>query len=144
MAQCGRKLDDLISRYLELHRQYGHAPRRREDRPHFEKAQRELWQLAQAICSLTHPALQAELDAARRDVMAQVCLHIINCGPVVVRPRNYLRPITWPEFQLTPELSQDVTITGATVTSDVAKRLRLAHKNQVSAIYAIIHKARLQ
>jgi hypothetical protein len=135
------ELDDLVSRYLDLYRQFGHAPRR-GDRPTFNKAQRELWQLAQAICTLAHPKIQAELDAARRDVMAQVRLHIENIGPVVVRPKHHSRPVTWAEFQLTPELSMDMNITGASVTKDVARRLREAHRQQISAIYAIAHKAR--
>jgi len=136
MGQWNEKADDLIARYSELQRRFGHAPRRPEDRRHFDNAQRELWALAQAICQLTYPHIQHELDAARRDVMAQVNLHIENAGPVEVRPHKQKRPITWPEFQLTPELSIDPTITGACVTIEVAKRLQKAHKLQVQMVYA--------
>ena len=136
------KLDDILYRYLELSAQYAHCPRRPHDRPLYDEAQRELWALAQAICQLTNPKIQIELDAARRDVMAQVRLHIENVGPVVVRPARKPRPMGWAEFQLTPELATDLTITGATVTLDVAKRLREAHKQQVSRVYTVVHSSR--
>ena len=137
----GRTADDLINRYLELQRKFAHC-NRHTDRRQFDEAQRELWALAQAICQLTNPHIQQELDAARRDVMAQVNLHIENVGPVVVRPRAYKRPITWPEFQITPELSTDPTITGASVSADVAKRLRNAHKQQISLVFSVTRKPR--
>jgi len=136
------KLDAILQQYLELSRQYGHCPRGTRDRTAYDYAQHELWALAQAICHLTHPTIQRELDAARRDVVAQVNLHIEHVGPVVVRPARRSRPASWAEFQLTPELATDLTITGATVTLDAAKRLREAHKRQVSHIYSVVHNSR--
>jgi hypothetical protein len=139
MAPNAEMLDDLIQRYLELYRRHGHT-HKGDDRRQFDKAQRELWALAQAICKLTHPKIQSELDAARRDAVAQINLHIEHASPIVVSPRPKQRPISWTEFQLTPELSVDPQTTGACVSIDVAKRLRFAHKNQISAVYDIVHR----
>lgn len=133
-------VEDLVATYHELFSQYGHAPRRGGDDPRFIAAQRQLWLLAQAICQLTHPQIQAELDAARRDAIAQIRLHVENASPVVVSPRRRQRPITWADIQLTPELSVDPTTVGACVTVDVAKRLTRAHKEQVKAVLSIVHR----
>lgn len=132
----------LVERYNQLYKLYGHLHRRPSpaERVRYEYAQRELWALAQAICGLTNPHLQAELDSARRDVVAQVNLHIEGVGPVEVRPRQILRARTWPDYPITPEFALDPTLTGACVTSDVATRLRKAHKEQVKYVYAIVHR----
>jgi hypothetical protein len=136
------RLEIILQRYLELHSRYGHTPRRHEERPQFDQAQRELWVLAQAICKLAFPKIQSELEAAQRDAIAQIRLHIEHATPVVVHPRRRQRPVIWSDFQLTPELSLDPTTTGACVTTDVAKRLHKAHKHQVSTVLSVVHKHR--
>jgi hypothetical protein len=135
------RLDSILQRYFELHSRFGHSPRR-GDRSQFREAQRELWALAQAICKITHPKIQAELEAAQRDAIAQIRLHVEHAGPAVVHPRRRQRPILWSDYELTPEFSLDPTTTGACVTKDVAKRLREAHKHQVSAVSSVIHNYR--
>lgn len=133
------KIDAILHRYRELSACYGHAPRRAAERPAYDNAQRELWALAQAICQLTQPTIQAELDAARRDAIAQIRLHVERVSPVAVYPRPRQRPVPWTEFQLTPELSVDPSTTGACVTTDVARRLHRAHKLQVSIVINVVH-----
>lgn len=131
----------LVARYNQLYKLYGHLHRRPSptERARFEYAQRELWALAQAICGLTNPHLQAELDSARRDVIAQVNLHVEGVGMVEVRPASISRPRTWPDYPMTPEFSVDPTLTGASITNDVVARLKKAHKEQVKVVYAIVH-----
>ena len=133
-------LDGFLLRYRELTARYAHAPRLRADRPLYENAQRELWQLAQAICHMSAPNLQRELDAARRDAVAQIRLHLENVGPIVIRPSPRDRPRSWAEFQLTPELSYDAATSGATITTDVARRLIRAHKAQVHHVYDVVRR----
>ena len=133
-------IDEYVRHFNDLSARFAHAPRRGCDRPLYELAQRELWQLAQAICHMSAPKLQHELDLARRDVVAQIRLHIENVGPVVVRPAARDRPRSWAEYHITPEISYDPSTNGATITTDVARRLLRAHKAQVHHVFGVVNK----
>jgi hypothetical protein len=127
------RLAILCARFQELTKHFSHLPRNNRDatrRRLYVQAQEELFRLAQAICELADPAVQARLEEVREEAMAQVRLHVrVPTGARVVteRPR---RPLSWVDFQITPEITVDPHIAGSAVLSPILKRLKLALRAQ--------------
>lgn len=122
------QLESAIARFRELRAQFGHLPRQRrtpEVVERFRMAQVEMFNLAQVICTLSEPALQLELDAIRREIMEQIELNIkVPTGARVVTKRINTASLLWYEFQLTPEIATDPTITGNAVLYPLLRKLK--------------------
>jgi hypothetical protein len=131
-------LEVSISRFRALRQRYGHLPRQRrtpESIEQFRMAQVEMFHLAQVICGLVNPALQLELDTTRREIMQQIDLNIkVPTGARVVTKRTTPGQLTWYEYQITPEISVDPTITGNAVLFPLLRRLRVALRTQVGLV----------
>jgi hypothetical protein len=127
----------LCDRFHALSKQYGHAPRGRttpEVRRLYNHAQTELFQLAQAICKIANPEIQANLEVARSEIMEQVRVHVkVATGARVVSERP-IRAVAWYDFQITPEISFDPNITGNAVLRDELKRLKAALRAQYGVL----------
>lgn len=131
-------LEISIGRFRALRQHYGHLPRQRRTLELIEQyrmAQVEMFHLAQVICSLVDPTLQLELDTIRREIMQQIDLHIkVPTGARVVTKRTTPGQLTWSEYQITPEISVDPTITGNAVLFPLLRRLRVALRAQVGLV----------
>jgi hypothetical protein len=134
------RLSPLLNQFYYLSKHYAHAPGRNAtaaDRRHFDQAQIELFQLAQAICAIVNPEVQLRLDLLREEIMAQLRLALKTSatGAVVVR-RKAARPTLWWEYQITPELTHDPTIVGSAVLRPYVTKLKQALRDQAAAIRA--------
>jgi hypothetical protein len=135
-----RKLAILLDRFIFLSARYTHPPGRNATdvaRAHFDQAQRELFNLAQAICAIVNPAVQHRLDLLREEIMAQLGLELRTraTGASIMR-RKHPRPILWWEYQITPELAHDPTIVGNAVLRPYVKKLKDALREQAAIIRA--------
>ena len=139
MANDNSSLAILLERFSYLSARYTHPPGRNasEDaRRHFNTAQRELFNLAQAICAILNPEVQLRLDLLREEIMAQLSLELrAPTGAAVVR-RKHPRPILWWEFQITPEVTHDPTIVGNAVLRPYVNKLKQALRDQAAVLRA--------
>ena len=134
------RLSLLLDQFYYLSKHFAHSPGRNATpaaRRHFDQAQIDLFQLAQAICAIVNPEVQLRLDLLREEIMAQLRLALKTCatGAVVVR-RKAMRPTLWWEYQITPELTHDPTIVGSAVLRPYVKKLKEALRDQAAAIRA--------
>src|SRR6266550_2472867 len=141
-------MHELYNEFLRLDRSFHRPPRRFHGNEgnysvikyEFIRAQTAMFHLAQAICHLASPDIQRELDDARRDVM-----HEITHGPrglechVVILAAHAPR---WTDFEITPEVTFDPTISGSPVSRKAASRLRHAHKIQIATISRLVTEYR--
>jgi hypothetical protein len=137
MITAQNTLQLAIARFRELRQRHGHLPRNRTaDMAHqFHAAQVEMFNLAQVICMLVDPAIQLELDATRREIMEQIELNIkVPTGARVETKRITSGHLIWSEFQLTPEIAVDPTITGNAVLFPFLRRLRALLRAQVGLV----------
>ena len=105
----------------------------------YEQAQVEMFYLAQAICSQVDPALQQELDSVRREIVEQLNLHIkVPTGARIVT-KKVRSSIAWSDYQLTPEMMVDPTITGNAILYPLLKKLKALLRTQVSTVTRQIH-----
>jgi len=144
MSQENIKLEEAIARFKELRGRHGHLSR--QDRSEyavrcFHTAQVEMYQLAQVICMLLTPAIQIELDEVRREIMEQIDLKIkVPTGARVTTKRIPKSSLLWSEFQITPEISVDPTITGNMVLRPLLKRLKGLLRAQCSTVNARVYR----
>lgn len=142
------RLEAALDRFKILRNSYGHLPRRGrtlEMLRCFDAAQVEMFQLAQLICALIAPQVQADLDNVRREIMELIELNIkAETGARVVTKKIASSHMVWYEFQLTPEIAVDPTITGNAVLGNLLPRLKAALRQQVTrvntAVYAMPKK----
>jgi hypothetical protein len=107
----------------ELCRRYNHA-----------RTEGERFQFAQALGTLVCPKIQTQLNTTRKRIMevvqkaresserigkrhTRVSAFKASIGPKV------LKSLTWDKYQLTPELGQDLSITGIRVPEDIVREL---------------------
>jgi hypothetical protein len=140
VAHANHQLAILLDRFLYLSARFTHPPGRNATdvaRAHFDQAQRELFNLAQAICALANPTVQRKLDLLREEIMVQLGLELRTraTGASIMR-RSHPRPILWWEYQITPELSHDPTIVGNAVLKPYVKKLKEALRAQAAVIRA--------
>jgi hypothetical protein len=85
------------------------------------------------------PAVQLELDSARRDLVAQLqrCVRTSVTG-AVVHTLRLRRPPTWQDAHLTPELSIDPGITGNAVVRADVERLKAALREQAAVLRPLV------
>ena len=144
MTQENLKLEQAVARFKELRGRHGHLSR--QDRSAhavrcFQAAQVELYQLAQVICMLLTPAIQIELDEVRREIMEQLDLRIKTpVGARVVTKRIPKSNLLWSEFQITPEISVDPTITGNMVLRPLLQKLKGLLRAQCSTVNARVYR----
>lgn len=126
----------LKERFQYLQKKWDHIPRGRSselERISRFMGQVEMFYLAQAICSRSHPELQQELDQLRRDVMDEV-----NNGPLEatggIYPTQVRQSHHWTDFQLTPELALDPALTGRFVSAGKIRRLNQILKLQIQTV----------
>jgi hypothetical protein len=129
-------LEMAIARFRELHQQHGHLPRSSRHRTpdmlrQFHAAQCEMFHLAQVISMLVDPKTQLELDNVRREIMEQIELNIkVPTGARVETKQLGTGQLIWSEFQLTPEIAVDPTITGNAVLWPLLRRLKALLRTQ--------------
>lgn len=131
-------MNPLITRFRELESLYHHG---HQDNASWNEAHRELFQLAQAIVSQQAPQLQAELTAARRDVMIYITRH----EPPIFNTDHMMAPLKafrfrWSDIQITPELFLDPYIKGVRVPKPVANKLIKLHRIQVRYVLELIRR----
>lgn len=138
MIQRQTLLEAAITRFRELRQHHGHLPRRHKTDDmvrQFHAAQVEMFNLAQVICMLVAPATQLELDAIRREIMEQIELNIkVPTGARVVTRRIPTGHLLWSEYQLTPEITVDPSITGNAVLFPLLQRLKVLLRAQVGLV----------
>lgn len=131
-------LEISIARFRGLRQNYAHLPRQRrtpERIEQFRMAQVEMFNLAQVICTLIDPQLQLRLDTVRREIMQQIDLNIkVPTGARVETKRTTLSHLVWYEYQLTPEIAVDPTITGNAVLFPLLRRLKACLRAQVGLV----------
>lgn len=140
-------IDDVVNRFRDLRRLYGHAPtgRRslRAEHDHdinmYKLAQLEMYNLAQVICHFHDHDLQRRLDLTRRAIMDEF-KHQIDLsrtenfpGSLMVITKKY-RPSRWEDYILTPELTFSPQITGLAVPQRLVDELKKAHRAQVQLV----------
>jgi|SRR5215467_2890008 len=140
MPDESSRLFPLLNTFYTLSKRNAHPPGRNasaDARRHFDQAQIDLFQLAQAICAIVAPDIQLRLDLLREEIMAQLRLELRTSatGAQVVR-RKHPRPVLWWEYQLTPELSHDPYIAGNAVLRPYVTRLKEALRAQAAAVRA--------
>ena len=107
----------------------------------FHTAQVEMFQLAQLICMMIRPDVQVELDSVRREIVEQIGMHIkAPIGARVVTKRIPDSHLLWSEFQLTPEIAVDPTITGNVVLLPLLKRLKALLRAQVGCVNTTVYR----
>lgn len=138
-------LRSILSRFSLLQTSYPHPVHggrsRPEDRIIFQMVQRELWQLAQAICTLYDHPTQYALDNARRQVVSEIQASLACHGGAVVIPTKQPRAMRWTDFELTPELTCDPHITYRNASYTATSRLRNAHRKQKQVIAECLAKS---
>lgn len=139
----GDELEIAIQRFKELKKQ-SYMPRRGrtpEMLRQFHSAQIEMFYIAQKICMLTRPDIQLTLDAVRRKIVEQIELSIkAPIGARVMTQRVNSSALTWSEYQLTPEISSDPTITGNVVLMPLLRQLKESLRAQVSHVITIVRR----
>jgi hypothetical protein len=130
-------LEMAIEKFRFLSHSYGSVRQIRKDG--YLEAQVELYHLAQFIGSHTCPAIQKDLERARRDAMEQLVKfefdHLATADSIFAPAKcQNDRRWTWVDYQITPEVAGDPNLTGRIVTKDVTIRLQQALKAQVRAI----------
>jgi hypothetical protein len=141
MLEKQTSLQLAIARFKELRQTHGHLPRNRTvDMVHqFHAAQVEMFNLAQVICMLTEPGIQLELDATRREIIEQIELNIkVPTGARVVTKRIASGHLLWSEFQLTPEIAVDPTITGNAVLFPYLRKLKALLRAQCGLVNTMV------
>lgn len=129
----------LCDRFRSLSLQHSHVPRGSHSRNGdarrlYSQAQTELFQLAQAIVQIADPAVQAELEAARLELVAQIRLHVKAPTGPRVEPQRSARLLAWQDFQITPELTADPAIAYNAVLKPALNRLKAALRAQWSVL----------
>jgi hypothetical protein len=136
-------LTSVLAHFRELEQHYRVIPRGREAhspllRKEFNLAHVELYQLAQAICAISEPSIQARLDRLREDVVAYLELDADGVRTSRLEPTPIRRPIRWSEIMLTPELEGNLALSGRKIPYKVATALRAAHRAQVDAVRKVV------
>jgi len=102
---------------------------------HFEAAQVEMFNLAQLICEIAAPATQYRLEEVRREIIEQIHLAIkVPTGARVVTKRIPNDTLTWSEFQLTPEIAVDPSITNNAVLFPLLHELKHLLRTQCGLV----------
>lgn len=136
----------VLERFRFLHNHWnrrpaGNLPKGQElERIERRMVQIELFYLAQIIGLQHAPDIQRELDAARKRVMEEIKKQELPIGEQMLPSRDRSRPFPrWFDFQITPEVSADPTITGVIVSRANAVRLRRALKAQIKAVMEVVN-----
>jgi hypothetical protein len=125
----------MIARFKTLDREFKHIPRGRGHevaKYMFALAQIELFNLAQAICYQADPRIQHRLDEARRSFMSEVREHIQTKSGVLVARAS--RIPFWYDFLISPEVSNDFSLKGITISESTCYELEVAHGKQVNVV----------
>lgn len=143
MTSTSTEFQLAIARFRELRGKWGHLPvrgRTPEIKRLFNAAQVEMFYLAQVICDSLDPAIQHALDETRREIVEQIELGIkVPTGARVVTKRIANGNFIWSEFQITPELAVDPSITGNAVLHPLLKKLRALLRAQVATVNGAIY-----
>lgn len=125
----------MIARFKYVDKLFKHVPRGRghsDDKLIFAMAQVELFNLAQAIAYGAEPKIQFALDDARRAFMAEVREHLADKPATLIVKKS--RVAFWYDFLISPEVSNDFSLKGITISKDVCYDLERAHKKQVELV----------
>lgn len=128
---------ELIERFHSLHIQYGRTCHTKKDK--FVEANHELFNLAQAIGHMYFPSVQSKLNECRREIMRCLSgrLDKLDLTDAVMAPANLHRKMTWSDFQITPEVASDPSLTFRVVPASKVKELNRLLKQQVSMIMKV-------
>jgi len=143
LASSTMTLELAIARFRDLWVHHGHLPRNRtpDMTRQFQAAQEEMFQLAQLICSLCAPDIQAQLDATRREIIEQINIGIkAPTGARVTTKRVNHAAVVWSEIQITPEIQVDPTITNNAVLFPLLRRLKALLRIQVGLVNTKVHR----
>ena len=105
----------------------------------------ELFNLAQVIAARHAPSLQRELDDLRTRVVQEYVAHrtAIRSLASVIHPIRTTRPyIRWSDYQITPEISRSLDVTGTIVPRVIANKLVQKHREQVALITSLVYRER--
>lgn len=136
-------IDDVIHHLYLLTRRYSHPPRATKADIHgvirlYQERQVEMYHLVQVVVARSTPLIQAEVQFCRRQVVDE-----INQGPTSpavrsLQPKKTTGFVRWYEYQITPEISFDPTITGRFASSKVVDQLKQALHAQYVAVQEIL------
>lgn len=154
-----QELEKAIRRFKSLHSVYSKQTRTHQRTIHHSEqfllhryhAHEEMFRLAQYIAKHKFPALQDELESARRAAIkalettistthgTKVYQHGTKGQSAYMRPKKYtLATIVWSDIQITPEISSDFNLAGKVIPHIVAKRLIVALRRQIGALERLI------
>ena len=113
----------------------------------YTREQDECWAYAQAVSTLAYPALQKDLDNARREVMdvidrARNLTHGSPFGAVIVPVKRNVYQARWSDHQITPEFTRDPTLSGFILPRALAQKVVKLHRQQVSAVTGLVRAVR--
>jgi len=84
--------------------------------------------------------MQMHLDECRRKVIDE-----IRGGPTdfanVIKPKKPISHLRWTDFQITPEVSGDFSLTGAFVSRSTGRLLRDALRQQIRVVLHVVESS---
>lgn len=150
------RVEQLINRYHELskirlHRGRCSEEKRRLEAAKYTAAQREQFNIVQALTKLYDPDLYNDLEETRRAIMHHVESTInasinskgesheaiIPSTPFHVETQN-IRYLTWRVCEITPEVSYDLSLASVEVPNSLCLKLGKLLKNQHRLVNAIL------
>lgn len=107
--------------------------------------QQEMFHLVQVIASQYFPDLQAELTTCRRLVMEYLTSNEKQQGSFMRKQQERIIPkrmprVRWADFQITPEIANDPTLTNLAVPKHLAKQLRALHARQIREVQDLLFR----
>lgn len=108
----------------------------------------ERWAAAQAICGISAPQVQKDLEGIRREVMEIVArardTQAAREGRVSLKEfRAMIAPKamqheSWETYQITPEVASDMSLTGIKLPTELVRRLKHILRKQQLIVKAAV------
>lgn len=135
-------IDDVVHHFVELSRRFSHPPTSKGSfRAIYQSRQVDLYHLAQVITARVFPDVQSNLDQCRRVIMDELTKGPCHSSVIGLIPRNVpSRFVRWNEYQITPEISFDPSVTGRVASGVNVKRLKQCLFEQFKAIQFVMQE----
>lgn len=140
-------IEDVIHHLNILVKRYSHPPRATkssETTIFYQKRQVEIYHLVQMTIARVHPLIQAEVHFCRSKIMEEITTQpdIRDSGfsRHSMQPQRARGFVRWYEYQITPEISFDPTITGRLASSTYVQQLKHALYAQHQAVQEVLRE----